>query len=189
MKRCLPNPTGNFRGRPARAALLLAVLLALTAGCAPAPDALVQPPAAAESAVTAESAATPESAAPEGAGPARTLALALEGCLTYEGGTAGSSLKTARAAAALVVYLAQEAPGADAAHREAAQWREDLGDGDRATLGDNWPGVYACARSICEDPAAQQGLLADAGVTADFGAMDLTAVPEQLDAVDRALTG
>lgn len=184
MKRCLPNPTGNFRGRPARAALLLAVLLAMTAGCAPAPDALPQPPAAAESAVTAESAATPEDGEP-----ARTLALALEGCLTYEGGTAGSSLKTARAAAALVVYLAQEAPGAGAAHREAAQWREALGDGDRATLGDNWPGVYACARAICEDPAAQQGLLADAGVTADFGAMDLTAVPEQLEAVDRALTG
>lgn len=189
MKRCLPNPTGNFRGRPARAALLLAVLLALTAGCAPAPDARPQPPAAAESAVTAESAATPESAAPEDTGPARTLALALEGCLTYEGGTAGNSLKTARAAAALVVYLAQEAPGADAACREAALWREALGDGDRATLGDNWPGVYACARAICEDPAAQQGLLADAGVTADFGAMDLTAVPAQLEAVDRALTG
>lgn len=184
MKRCLPNPTGNFRGRPARAALLLAVLLALTAGCAPAPDTRPQPPAAVESTATTESAATPE----EGA-PARTLALALEGCLTYEGGTAGSSLKTARAAAAVVVYLAQEAPGADAACREAAQWREDLDEGARATLGENWPGVYACARAICEDPAAQQGLLADAGVTADFGAMDLTAVPEQLDAVDRALAG
>lgn len=184
MKRCLPNPTGNFRGRPVRAALLLAVLLALTVGCAPAPEARPQPPAAVESAATTESAATPEDAKP-----ARTLALALEGCLTYEGGTAGSSLKTARAAAALVVYLAQEAPGADAACREAAQWREDLDAGDRATLGENWPGVYACARAICADPAAQQGLLADAGVTEDFGAMDLTAVPEQLDAVDRALAG
>ena len=59
----------------------------------------------------------------------------------------------------------------------------------QATLDANWPGVYACAEGICQDLDSQQGLLDDAGVTADFAAMDLTEVPEQLDVMNAALTG
>lgn len=72
-------------------------------------------------------------------------------------------------------------------YSETVLWRDSLSEAERATLDENWPGVYACAQSICEDPAAQQGLLDDAGVTQDFGAMDLSGVEEKLDAADRAI--
>ena len=70
---------------------------------------------------------------------------------------------------------------------ETQAWQADLSTDDRATMDANWPGVYRCARDICDDPAAQQGLLDDAGVTTDFSAMDLTDVPAQLDEMNTAL--
>ena len=192
MKRCLPNPTGTSRRRPAWAALLTAAALALLAGCTPAPtaDAVPVPPATAETAESAQSAQSTVSgnaATAESGAPAPTLAAALDGCLAYETGSAGGSLKAALAAADLVTYLAGEDGGPDAVYSETVLWRDSLSEAERATLDENWPGVYACAQSICEDPAAQQGLLDDAGVTQDFGAMDLSGVEEKLDAADRAI--
>ena len=64
-----------------------------------------------------------------------------------------------------------------------------LGAGGQALLEANWPGIYACARDICADPAARQGLLDDAGVTGDLAALDLDGVPARLDAMNEALGG
>lgn len=131
----------------------------LLAGCAPVPGA-DSAPATAQTAATAETAAPAVTATPEealstalGAVKTRRLTVVLNGCIAYEVDSAGGSLKTAIAAADLVVFLA----------------------GD--FVPDDLPG----------ETAAQQGLLDDAGVTADFGAMDLAGVPEQLDAMNEVL--
>ena len=51
----------------------------------------------------------------------------------------------------------------------------------------NWDGILYSARQICEDPADGSGLLEAAGVTTDFGTIDLSAVPQRLDALDEVL--
>lgn len=169
--------------------LLCGVLLA---GCAAAPGG--PDPVTAETAATSETAvpaptATPEEALSEALGAVKTrrLTVVLNGCIAYEIDSAGGSLKTAIAAADLVVFLAgdfvpEDLPG------ETETWQNALNDEDQATMDANWPKVYTCAQDICEDPSAQQGLLDDAGVTADFGSMDLTEVPAQLDAMNEVLT-
>lgn len=166
----------------------------LLAGCTPAASAPGPVPGTAETAVTSETAAPAVTATPEevmsaalGAVKTRRLTVVLNGCIAYEIDSAGGSLKTAIAAADLVVFLAgdfvpDDLPG------ETAAWQAALEAEDQATMDANWPRVYSCAQDICEDPAAQQGLLDDAGVTADFGAMDLAGVPEQLDAMNEVLT-
>lgn len=132
---------------------------------------------------------TTESATVENAAAAvktQRLTVVLNGCIAYEVDSAGGSLKTAIAAADLVVFLAGDLVPEDLAG-ETQAWQADLSTDDRATMDANWPGVYRCARDICDDPAAQQGLLDDAGVTTDFSAMDLTDVPAQLDEMNTAL--
>lgn len=157
--------------------IALILCLALLTGCTP---------AAAASGATFS---TNESATVENAAAAvktQRLTVVLNGCIAYEVDSAGGSLKTAIAAADLVVFLAgdfvpDDLPG------ETDAWHQALDDDDRATMDANWPGVYRCAQDICADPAAQQGLLDDAGVTTDFSAMDLTDVPAQLDEMNTAL--
>lgn len=162
----------------------------LLAGCAAAPAVTPETARTGETASTPEAGfSTSETAAVENAAAAvktRRLTVVLNGCIAYEVDSAGGSLKTAIAAADLVVFLAgdfvpDDLPG------ETAAWHDGLEAEDQATMDANWPKVYTCARDICEDPAAQQGLLDDAGVTADFGAMDLAGVPEQLDAMNEVL--
>lgn len=174
-----------------RLAGLLAGCL-LLAGCTAVPGSSA--PVTAETAATRETAApvptaTPEEALSEALGAVKTrrLTVVLNGCIAYEIDSAGGSLKTAIAAADLVVFLAgdfvpDDLPG------ETETWQNALDDDDQATMDANWPKVYTCAQDICEDPAAQQGLLDDAGVTTDFGSMDLTEVPAQLDAMNEVLT-
>ena len=137
--------------------------------------------ATAESAPASVPAATAETSG-------KSLTVVLNGCIAYEVDSAGGSLKTAIAAADLVVYLAEEDVPADLGG-ETAAWQDSLDADSQATLDANWPGVYACAEGICQDLDSQQGLLDDAGVTTDFSAMDLTEVPEQLDVMNAALTG
>lgn len=156
----------------------------LLAGCAGMPGTSAAQTATAESAPASVPAATAESAAATG----KTLTVVLNGCIAYEVDSAGGSLKTAIAAADLVVYLASEDVPADLGG-ETAAWQQSLDENSQATLDANWPGVYACAEGICQDLDSQQGLLDDAGVTTDFSAMDLTEVPEQLDVMNAALTG
>lgn len=162
----------------------------LLAGCTPVPSSVPEAtPVMTEPVATPAATATPEEAmnAALGAVKTRRLTVVLNGCIAYEVDSAGGSLKTAIAAADLVVFLAgdfvpDDLPG------ETAAWQDGLEAEDQATMDANWPKVYSCAQDICEDPAAQQGLLDDAGVTTDFGAMDLTEVPEQLDAMNEVLT-
>lgn len=153
----------------------------LLAGCAGVPGTSAAQTATAESAPASVPAATAETSG-------KSLTVVLNGCIAYEVDSAGGSLKTAIAAADLVVYLASEDVPADLGG-ETAAWQQSLDESSQATLDANWPGVYACAEGICEDLDSQQGLLDDAGVTTDFAAMDLTDVPEQLDVMNAALTG
>ena len=153
----------------------------LLAGCAGVPGSSAAQTATAESAPASVPAATAETSG-------KSLTVVLNGCIAYEVDSAGGSLKTAIAAADLVVYLAEEDVPADLGG-ETAAWQQSLDTDSQATLDANWPGVYACAEGICQDLDSQQGLLDDAGVTADFAAMDLTDVPEQLDVMNAALTG
>ena len=135
---------------------------------------------------TAETAAV-QSAAPTAAAKTQKLTVVLNGCIAYEVDSAGGSLKTAIAAADLVVFLAGDSVPEDLSG-ETAAWQNALSGDDQSTMDANWPGVYTCAQGICEDPAAQQGLLDDAGVTTDFSAMDLEEVPAQLDAMNEVFT-
>ena len=153
----------------------------LLAGCAGVPGTSAAQTATAESAPASVPAATAETSG-------KSLTVVLNGCIAYEVDSAGGSLKTAIAAADLVVYLAEEDVPADLGG-ETAAWQQSLDTDSQATLDANWPGVYACAEGICQDLDSQQGLLDDAGVTADFAAMYLTEVPEQLDVMNAALTG
>ena len=153
----------------------------LLAGCAGMPGTSAAQTATAESAPASVPAATAETSG-------KSLTVVLNGCIAYEVDSAGGSLKTAIAAADLVVYLAEEDVPADLGG-ETAAWQDSLDADSQATLDANWPGVYACAEGICQDLDSQQGLLDDAGVTTDFSAMDLTDVPEQLDVMNAALTG
>lgn len=153
----------------------------LLAGCAGMPGTSAAQTATAESAPASVPAATAETSG-------KSLTVVLNGCIAYEVDSAGGSLKTAIAAADLVVYLAEEDVPADLGG-ETAAWQQSLDTDSQATLDANWPGVYACAEGICQDLDSQQGLLDDAGVTTDFSAMDLTDVPEQLDVMNAALTG
>lgn len=165
------------------AGLLCGLLLA---GCAPAPQSAARPTAS-----PAAAPATAESAAPAGAAgvlKTRRLTVALNRCIAFEADSAGGSLKTAVAASELVVYLAGDFVPEDL-DGETRAWQAGLSADDQTTLDANWPGVYRCARDICQDPAAQQDLLDTAGVTTDFTALDLTGVPEDLDTLNAALTG
>ena len=51
----------------------------------------------------------------------------------------------------------------------------------------NWPDILFRAQAICTDPAAEADLLASAGVTTDFTALQLDAVPDRLAAADAVL--
>lgn len=149
----------------------------LLAGCTPAA-------AASGATFSTKESATVENAA--AAAKTQRLTVVLNGCIAYEVDSAGGSLKTAIAAADLVVFLAGDSVPDDLPG-ETDAWHQALSADDRTTMDANWPGVYRCAQDICTDPAAQQGLLDDAGVTTDFSAMDLTAVPAQLDEMNTAL--
>ena len=104
-----------------------------------------------------------------------------------EGGTAGGSLQTAQAAAALVEFAA--ACGTDSATlgADTEAWLEGLNEADRAMLKENWTAVRDRARSIGEDHDGNKGVLADAGVTTDFSALDMSGVDAFLNTVDSIL--
>ena len=97
--------------------------------------------------------------------------------------TAGCSLKSAQAAAVLVEYLSR----ADISAETVTDWQGGLDAQQQELLVLNWDGILYNARQICEDPADGSGLLEAAGVTTDFGTIDLSAVPQRLDALDEVL--
>ena len=162
---------------------------ALLAGCA-AGKAESAAPSAAESTVQSETvteAMTPaptEASLPAADTKAEQTAV-LDQFVAFGADTAGGSLKTTKAAAALVEYLSY----ADLETDVLTDWRAGLSDDEQAMLELNWPGILAEAQAICSDPAAQADQLATAGVETDFPGMVLTAVPDKLAAVDTVLGG
>lgn len=116
------------------------------------------------------------------------LRAALEGGYGYESGSAGGSLRTAQAAAALVQVIAENGVP-DQLDTLTDQWRASLTEEQRTVLMANWPGISERARAIAADPAGQKALLGDAGVTTDFTTLDLTRVTEAFDVLDRTFTG
>lgn len=153
------------------AAVLGALLLA---GCSAAPAASMAQ-------------ATPETAvsAAPAAGTAQEQCAVLDQFVSYGADTAGGSLKTTQAAAALVAYLSVSDLEADVM----TVWLAGLDADQQETLALNWPGILSEAQAIAADPAAESGALDSAGVTIDFSDMELDGVPDKLDAVNDALTG
>ena len=151
----------------------LAVLLVaavLLAGCGAGAAPLTGPSPAQSAAAGAPSAAD-------------TAAAVLDGFVCYGADTAGCSLKSAQAAAVLVEYLSR----ADISAETVTDWQGGLDAQQQELLALNWDGILYNARQICEDPADGSGLLEAAGVTTDFGTIDLSAVPQRLDALDEVL--
>lgn len=153
---------------------LIAVLLIFTllAGCA----APVSGSADTAPAVTQQPTAAP--AAPD----ADQLAV-LQGFVDFAADTAGGSLKTAKASAALVLYLTEK----DLPAEVILTWRAGLTEEEAQLLEGNGSGILRVARDIAADPAAQQELLADAGVETDFTALDMAGVAAKLDEVEKGL--
>lgn len=115
-----------------------------------------------------------------------SLTEALNGTVAFAADTAGGSLKTAQASAALVQVLAAE--GVPAGLTEgAADWKATLTAEQRTLLSLNWQGVSQLSRDIAADPASQQGLLDTAGVETDFTTMDLSGISAAMDSLDAAL--
>lgn len=158
-----------------RKLLTLALCTALLAGCAAAPAQSTSAAAVQPTAVPT-AAQTDTQAAQTGV---------LDQFVDFGADTAGGSLKTDRAAAALVEYLSVSDIGTDTA----ATWLAGLTEEEQANLDLNWPGILAQAQAICSDPAAQADELASAGVTTDFTAMPLTDVPDKLVTINTVLTG
>lgn len=109
----------------------------------------------------------------------------LNGFVDFASDTAGGSLKTARAAAALVEYLSYADIDADIA----ADWMASLSEDQRTLLDINWSGILENAQNIATDPASQADLLSSAGITTDFEGMVLTEVPDKLVTLNTVLTG
>ena len=157
------------------------------------PSPTPMPPATTEDANTPETApSTAEpSPAPE-ASPeadmgytASGLTRVLDGFVSYEAGTAGGSLKAAMAAADVVRYTAQYGKGhAEEIRTDAEAWKNGL-DADKQTLlNENWPDICYTAKSITADPEKTQGVLADAGVNADFSGVDLETASACVDTLN-----
>lgn len=159
-----------------RFALLLAaaLLTAALAACTPAgpasgvPGAFGAPSQGASS--TPQGTPAPEasdtvSSAASGAPSESQTAMrqALDACVSFGTGEAGSSLKTAIAACALL-DSAQElaAPEEDWGACFDAWYQQQEAE-KQQLFWENWPGLAASVRSIGQDPAGQAGLLESAG--------------------------
>lgn len=173
-------------------AFLLALSLAAMTACGQVPGDSSAASSESEAASTVVSEAAPEATpatAEAAAGTARDTTAAqrhvLDGFVDFAADTAGGSLKSARAAAALVEYLSSD--DIDAA--TATDWMADLTQDQHDLLDTNWAGILDNAQNIAADPASQADLLASAGVTTDFTSMVLTAVPDKLVTLNTVFTG
>ena len=163
------------------AALCLSLCACMASGASSVP---------ASSSEVVESTAAPTENPSASAVPDTTLSVslteALNGTVAFAADTAGGSLKTAQASAALVQVLAAE--GVPAGLTEgAADWKATLTAEQLTLLSLNWQGVSQLSRDIAADPASQQGLLDTAGVETDFTAMDLSGISAAMDSLDAAL--
>lgn len=161
---------------------LAAALCAALAACGGARADGVTAPAITSTASTAP--ATPEVTAAPTAQPESDLHKALDDCLAFDADSAGGSLKSARAASGLLTALAANVP--DTLPDDAAAWKANLSDKDKAQLAVNWPTISGTARAIAKDQDSQAGLLESAGIDTDFNKLDLTGIPAAFDTLDAA---
>ena len=182
--------------KPAAALLAAALGLALFTGCGSTP-AESQP---AESAASQTAEAAEPTLAPVDSTVASSETLSapvfytqagltetLDQVVAFAADTAGGSLKTMIAAGQLVTFAADCAEVPDTLAEDAKACADGLDADQKELLALNWPAVRDAAQSIAEDPEGQAELLATAGVTTDFTAMDLETVPDFLTALDGAL--
>ena len=135
---------------------LLALLLAVLVACG---DTTMDPAAVSSeinSTATVDSAVASAPAAPGHDTTAEQRSV-LDGCVDFAADTAGGSLKSARAAAALVEYLCY----ADIDAATAADWMAALPQEQRDLLDTNWSGILENAQNIASDPASQLVLFAN----------------------------
>lgn len=183
--------------KPAAALLTAALGLALLTGCEGAQAAAQPTESPAESAASQTAEAAQPTLAPVDSSVASSEILSepvfytqagltetLDQVVAFAADTAGGSLKTMIAAGQLVSYAASCGEVPDALTTDAAAWAEGLDANQKELLQLNWPAVRDAANSIAEDPEGQAELLATAGVTTDFTAMDLETVPDFLTALD-----
>ena len=163
---------------------LLALLLAVLVACGDTTMDSAAVSSEISSTATAESAVASAPADPGHDTTAEQRSV-LDGCVDFAADTAGGSLKSARAAAALVEYLCY----ADIDAATAADWMAALPQEQRDILDTNWSGILENAQNIASDPASQADLLASAGVTTDFESMVLTEVPDKLVVLNAVFTG
>ena len=163
---------------------LLALLLAVLMACGDTTMDSAAVSSEINSTATVESAVAPVPADPSHDTTAEQRSV-LDGCVDFAADTAGGSLKSARAAAALVEYLSY----ADIDAATAADWMAALPQEQRDLLDTNWSGILENAQNIACDPASQADLLASAGVTTNFGSMVLTEVPDKLVTLNMIFSG
>lgn len=186
--------------KPAAALLAAALGLALLTGCEGAAAASQPAGSAAESTSSQTAEAAEPTLAPVDSTVASSEILSepvfytqagltetLDQVVAFAADTAGGSLKTMIAAGQLVSFAADCEGVPDTLAEDAAAWADGLDADQKELLALNWPGVRDAAKSIAEDPEGQAELLATAGVTTDFTAMDLETVPDFLTALDGAL--
>ena len=118
---------------------------------------------------------------------AEGLNKALGGILKVESGAAGGSLQTAQAAAALVEFAITCGTDSATLGADTKAWLDSLSEADRETLKANWADVCERARGISGDYDNNKGILADAGVTTDFAALDMSGADAFLNTVDSVL--
>ena len=167
------------------AALCLSLCACMAAGSSsvPASSSEVVESTAAPTAAPTEN---PSASAAPDASLSVSLTEALNGTVAFAADTAGGSLKTAQASAALVQVLSAE--GVPAGLTEgAADWKATLTAEQLTLLSLNWQGVSQLSRDIAADPASQQGLLDTAGVETDFTTLDLSGISAAMDSLDAAL--
>ncbi len=117
------------------------------------------------------------------------LTAALDGILNCEQGTAGSSLKTAAAAAGFLDFAEGYDPGQAAQLKEAASaYLSGLDEAGRERFGINFPAVMVSAGWILEDETGQAAaLLSDAGIAKAYDAQLLDAFDSAKTQVEEAL--
>ncbi|MCD8055041.1 MAG: hypothetical protein LUF00_13635 [Lachnospiraceae bacterium] len=114
----------------------------------------------------------------------------MDNCADAAPGTAGTSLRTAAAAAGLLDW---EEELADSLSEECvkemmASWKEARTDDDWAYLQESWSQVEASMREIAADPEGQAALVEDAGYTLGHTSYQTDVMEMVIGAIEEALS-
>ncbi|MCD8076952.1 MAG: hypothetical protein LUE63_00965 [Lachnospiraceae bacterium] len=114
----------------------------------------------------------------------------LDDCASTAPGTAGTSLRTAAAAAALLDWEEERADSLSEEDIKAlmASWKENRTDDAWAYLQESWSQVAACMRDIAEDPEGQAALVEDAGYMLGYASYQTDVMEMVIGAIEEALS-